>query len=227
MTDSSTSPYSRMVLVSEEEFRSMMERGNSPTDGVTDLAQITSGVVGPDQQYRVKAVQLHEKKIKNENMEERGMQLDQGKPYSSGLSSNLIDRLSTGITESKIPKSIALLTFLKNKFPAVSWDENDELKQDGEPLPGSNVVELIHYAAHDSRKGPAIPVGWEKFKEILRQLNVPKSHISKATVMELGLERRQRRPASHSPPVPPAHQQRAHRRQRGRPREREAVWIEE
>lgn len=185
----STSAYSRLILVTEEEYSNL---NNTSKPSTTSQSH-----VGPDQQYRLKAAQFIEEKRKNE-LNEKNKEVKE----SSKLS-DYISQISSSFTKTSIPRAISLLTFLHGKKPAFSWSQNGEIIDDGHIIAGSNLYDLLRYSTNDTRANVSIPVGWTEFKAILKKLNVVKAALSNATSKELGIIARKRRQSASPPHTPP------------------------
>ena len=61
--------------------------------------------------------------------------------------------------------------------PDISWNEKGELKNKGETVQGSNVVDLINDVLR--KRKYFNPQGWETFGEALREANVPQYLIGR------------------------------------------------
>lgn len=173
MTTVKPSPFSRMVLVTEQEYSHIAH--------LPDMS--TEKYIGPDQQHKMKVA----KKVRKQTT----------------LPPSITDHISTissSFPKGKVANALALLTFLNDQKPLFSWDEYGQLKIQDNTLVGSNLFDLIRYAVSDSRKRTHIPVGWDEFKTILTSTNVSKKVLSKATLEELGLRGRRRRRTTTNPP---------------------------
>lgn len=73
-------------------------------------------------------------------------------------------------------KSESLLQLLKNN-PRISWDDKLRVSVDGNPIPGSSLVDMIADVTTRS-KSAARPLGHEVFRDLLRDMNAPRSLIN-------------------------------------------------
>ena len=71
------------------------------------------------------------------------------------------------------PKARALLQHW-SKTGEVTWDESNKVYLKGVPLPGSNIVDLIHHAV-TRKKSPAPPPGFEALRQFVSTYNLPQT----------------------------------------------------
>ena len=81
---------------------------------------------------------------------------------------------------STVPKTFQtraklLLRHLEEKTP-FSWNDKLELTQKGQPVPGTNVVDIVNDLIR-KRKTNAPPLGWESVMRSLKETNVPREAI--------------------------------------------------
>ena len=63
--------------------------------------------------------------------------------------------------------------------PNLSWDEDGKVKMYGQPIPGSNIIDLVNDVLRQ-RKGIE-PTGWQPFAKRLKAMNVPQDFVGKKT----------------------------------------------
>ena len=84
----------------------------------------------------------------------------------------LNEELLRGVPDAKKQAAEALLTFLR-QTPSIQWTERKELLLKGQPLAGSNLLDLFHHAVRDKSMNTK-PTGWDEFLGALQQNNVPR-----------------------------------------------------
>ena len=57
----------------------------------------------------------------------------------------------------------------------LSWDEDGTVKMYGQPIPGSNIIDLVNDVLRQ-RKGIE-PTGWQPFAEWPKAMNVPQDFV--------------------------------------------------
>ncbi len=99
-------------------------------------------------------------------------------PSAAAGSQNQLAKINQHILSS-VPatmkrKAELLLSMLKD-HPTMSWDEQGTVKLYGQPIPGSNIIDLVNDVLRN-RKGIE-PTGWQSFAEGLRELNIPQDVV--------------------------------------------------
>jgi hypothetical protein len=86
-------------------------------------------------------------------------------------------RLLDSLPKTVRRKGKILLEHIKDKKNEFQWLDSGELLVDGNPVPGSNITDLIH---HVTRKRPTAtpPKGVDEFVELLDKTNVPKEALN-------------------------------------------------
>ena len=104
-------------------------------------------------------------------------------------------------------KKARLLMSMLQDHPNLSWDEDGKVKMYGQPIPGSNIIDLVNDVLRQ-RKGIE-PTGWQPFAKRLKAMNVPQDFVGKKqdgdgcivqkkwTVHHLLLKRRRRMCSRH------------------------------
>ena len=82
------------------------------------------------------------------------------------------------------------LSLYRSIEPHINLTQRGELKVQDQVLENSRIEDLIQHAVRDRRR-QFIPVGWKEFRSILKENNIPKSALNRATLDEL-----------NEPPVP-------------------------
>ena len=97
-----------------------------------------------------------------------------GIPYRDfeSLSDDMIVR---GIPKNMKTRAQALLTHLKEREDAITWDDMGQVLLNGALIPKSNISDLISDAMR-SRKH-FNPVGVQKFYNVLNEINIPKDLV--------------------------------------------------
>ena len=86
------------------------------------------------------------------------------------ISSKINQRIMNSVPTTMKKKARLLMSMLQD-HPNLSWDENSTVKMYGQPIPGSNIIDLVKDALRQ-RKGIE-PTGWQPFAEGLKAMNVP------------------------------------------------------
>ncbi len=107
-----------------------------------------------------------------------------------------------GIGAARRKFAVELLDFLEEHRGTIEWNDNLELVADGQPIVGSNLIQLVHYATRDLSTEPH---GWAEFRRQLLAHGVPRTAIGsrnfdrqvrRVAALRVPL----RRPARASPP---------------------------
>lgn len=109
-----------------------------------------------------------------------GGAFDRAHRESTALIDELVD------TFPKIYKNEArnLLRFM-NRGP-VTWNARGVVSVNGEEIPGSNIVDILHTVVR-ARKTSRLPTGWAEVMSSLKESNVPKEYVySPAALQYLG-----------------------------------------
>ena len=93
-----------------------------------------------------------------------------------------------------------LIDTLKRKG-AIKWDENGVVSVNGEQIPDSNIVDILHSIVR-VKKVSKLPPGWVEVMEVLKEMNIPSTYIGNETATYY-LNRRQT-PAQGKPSTPKA-----------------------
>ena len=72
-------------------------------------------------------------------------------------------------------KTARLLMSMLQDHPNLSWDEDGTVKMYGQPIPDSNIIDLVNDVLRQ-RKGIE-PTGWQPFAEGLKTMNVPQDFV--------------------------------------------------
>lgn len=99
-------------------------------------------------------------------------------------------------------RATTLFNFMKDRIRVNL--KGEVYKDDGEAIEGSNIVDLVQHAVRDRRR-QITPVGWDLFKDYLKDENAPKSLMNYDTLEELGatdLKRRESRSRVRMPRHP-------------------------
>jgi len=96
---------------------------------------------------------------------------------SSSSSTQNIDDVPLGVVAKTYrPKAVELLR-LVSKNPRLEWDDRQRVTIDGRPIPGSNIVDLLTDVT-TRRKAALRPPGFELFRDVLQEMNTPRSLIN-------------------------------------------------
>ena len=76
-----------------------------------------------------------------------------------------------GIPKMKQTQAKSLLHHIKNT-PRISWNDRGQVAIDGQYIPGSNIIDLVHDFTREGRSVPPA-VGHEAFAAILKAENTP------------------------------------------------------
>jgi hypothetical protein len=80
----------------------------------------------------------------------------------------------SGLAKPYINRGKLLLNHLE-KIPDLQWNEKDEVEYQGQRVPGTNIVDLIHAFVKPTAK--AEPTWWREFATALKDSNVPQTAI--------------------------------------------------
>jgi hypothetical protein len=75
----------------------------------------------------------------------------------------------------------------------MEWDAKNQLVIDGSPIPGSNIIDLVHNAV-DPLQPSHNPIGYEQFREKLMKLNVPHHLLAKRAPIRVATKKHSRKP---------------------------------
>ena len=89
---------------------------------------------------------------------------------SSKINQRIMDSVPT-----TMKKKARLLMSMLQEHPNLSWDEDGTVKMYGQPIPGSNIIDLVNDVLRQ-RKGIE-PTGWQPFAEGLKAMNVPQDFV--------------------------------------------------
>ncbi len=94
-------------------------------------------------------------------------------PPSPLIRPELAERIVNELPKQVRRKGQLLLEHMKDDRQRFNFLPSGELIAEGEAIPGSNVMDLIHYA---TRKRPTVqpPPGFDEFQELLHESNVPR-----------------------------------------------------
>ena len=93
-------------------------------------------------------------------------------PTTTPMTSDDSDMLDV-LPKTYRPKARALLQQWA-KTGEVTWDETNKVYLKGVPIPGSNVVDLIHHAV-TRKKSPPPPPGFETLRQFVSTYNLPQT----------------------------------------------------
>ena len=90
------------------------------------------------------------------------------------ISSKINQRIMDSVPTTMKKKTRLLMSMLQD-HPNLSWDEDGTVKMYGQPIPGSNIIDLVNDVLRQ-RKGIE-PTGWQPFAEGLKAMNVPQDFV--------------------------------------------------
>lgn len=167
--------FKERILIPLETYETLKQGGNTEQTIPSmqrDLANIpkTYGLDLPDDQRQ---------KLEGEVIDRYSSHKPQETPSSSSpqIESNRLDDVILGFPKTIKTKAKQLVQFLKSQ--GMFYNDTLNLLIDNQPIPNSNIVDLIHYitsVTSKTRTNP--PPGFEYFIQKLNNLNVPKSYLS-------------------------------------------------
>lgn len=96
-----------------------------------------------------------------------------------------IEEIVETFTKTYKPDVRNLLRFITRDGSLIRWDDNFKVTiGDGEPIPNSNLVDLLHSIVRLRSSGSSIPPGWDRMIDAMKQMNVPKAYIRNAKALE-------------------------------------------
>ena len=90
------------------------------------------------------------------------------------ISSKINQRIMDSVPTTMKKKARLLMSMLQD-HTNLSWDEDGTVKMYGQPIPGSNIIDLVNDVLRQ-RKGIE-PTGWQPFAEGLKAMNVPQDFV--------------------------------------------------
>ena len=88
----------------------------------------------------------------------------------------------TLMPESAKEKGELVLDFLKKSGDRVTFDEDNKLVVNGQPIPGTNIIDLVSSISKPGKlKAKNLPQGYDDFLQSLYQLNIPSTIIQNQT----------------------------------------------
>lgn len=126
------------------------------------------------------SMDIHEKRIKYQEILQKLIDLKER--YNTTKPINEVAEFETvkdfkNILETSLPMSVknkgmALYNTLKGQ---INWDNDGQIVINGDPIVGSNIIDLISDLVRNWRRNPI--TGWPIIKQKLRTINFPKSLI--------------------------------------------------
>lgn len=81
-------------------------------------------------------------------------------------------------------KARRIISAIKQRPDVLAWNEDWQLVYEGQPIDGTNVVDLIHSLLRE-RKPTTYPKGWKELREGIKRINIPLTFIgTKMAIME-------------------------------------------
>ena len=171
-------PVTKMLSSLDKEMQQVLDRTDIPDDEKAKLYQQTL------QQYRAYSDKKKEPVkisiVPTTPSTPSAVGIDQvDKGQDPPLKDEIVmDGVEQDVLES-VPKSLqkkARLLLQKIKqHGAVAWNEKGELTYDGNPLPGTHMVDLVNDVLR--RRKTFTPTGWPQFSQVLSAMNVPQDLV--------------------------------------------------
>jgi hypothetical protein len=83
----------------------------------------------------------------------------------------------SGVPKQYVNRAQALYKKVKT-VPGLKWNDQGEMVYNGDRVPGSNIVDLIHTFVKPGRRNSIKPVGWKTFGQKLLEAGVPRTIIT-------------------------------------------------
>lgn len=162
------SGFQRMIAIPQEEYYHMFNLQNSRQPLSHQMSQL-------ENQYQQQAVQS---KNPYEKMILQGSTLEEMKMVREKLRNDI----SLGTPK---PYRNRALSLYRSIEPFVKFNERGELHdEDDKPIANSRAEDLIQHAVRDRRR-QFTPVAWDKFVNVLKKQNIPKSSLNRFTIEEM------------------------------------------
>ena len=135
-----------------------------------DLSSVlANGDLSEDKKSQLYGQTLHQFQTAHRKaLENNKLQLPES--ISSKINQRIMDSVPT-----TMKKKARLLMSMLQDHPNLSWDEDGTVKMYGQPIPGSNIIDLVNDVLRQ-RKGIE-PTGWQPFAEGLKAMNVPQDFV--------------------------------------------------
>ena len=90
------------------------------------------------------------------------------------ISSKINQRINDSVPTTMKKKARLLMSMLQD-HPNLSWDEDGTVKMYGQPIPGTNIIDLVNDVLRQVKE--IEPTGWQPFAEGLKAMNVPQDFV--------------------------------------------------
>jgi hypothetical protein len=92
-----------------------------------------------------------------------------------------VDQIVGVMPQRLATKTKKLLDHLKQKEAKLDWTPSGEVLIEGDPIPQSNVMELLRYAVGKNARRGQQPSGWNEFVKLLNDVKVPQQFVARPT----------------------------------------------
>lgn len=117
----------------------------------------------------------------------------------TGIFHEILDSLSARFKN----KARLLLNKMKQNQSISSWDEKGAFVYRGEPVPGSNMLDLVKGITQlHALPARRIPKGWDLFLQAMAELNVPSTVVGNPTIKDILEHMKNPGPVTELPQVP-------------------------
>lgn len=106
-----------------------------------------------------------------------------GDATTPSLDNEQVDEIADTFTRHYRSDARKLLKMVARHSDVLRWDRNRRVYIDNKLLPGANIVDIMH-AIVRLRRHMDPPPGWEQVMTVLRDLNIPITHIHNPNALE-------------------------------------------
>ena len=157
-----------MVTLSGEMNNILDDRAESDTDKAKAYTQSLQRYLAFKEKQDEKPLSV--RVLHSNNVGREREDVNEDKPPSE-IEEEIVQSAPIGMRN----KAKLLLRKLKGNKEIINWDEKGEVSVDGNPIRGSNIVDLTLDTLRQRKHFN--PEGWQQFRRVLSDLNVPRDYI--------------------------------------------------
>lgn len=189
----------KMVVVPQELLARLEQRMTQP---IGDSQSSSSGGLDAEM-YRI----LNDKTVKDDNIKWKHYQqvlhrfLNVSAANRQPINLPIVDTTTTSLENDEIGSTDEQDKHIINSFPVVyrnevrplihalrrrgviRWDDDGKVYMDGDEIPNSNIVDILHSIVR-VRKITNLPPGWGEVMQTLKDMNIPSTYIGNPTATE-------------------------------------------
>ena len=162
--------FSEAIIIPYEMFRKCKftrDDGDSPSKTI-----LTDSTLSPDVKLKLYNQQRQLQTTDDPNSKKKE---SYPKADATDDTSYIVDLMP----EKDQPYINSILNKIRDNSEEISWNNNMEIRIDGKPYPGSNIIQLLKYIIKDLviTRGADVPKGADNFIHKLKGIGIPKSWI--------------------------------------------------